>query len=64
MFQAVFDSEFLIIIIISSGGHCHGHFLAFLVKWHQNYDLVLSTMQEMLLELKGKDMFKEEGDCK
>ena len=19
-------------------GHCHGHFLAFLVKWHQNYN--------------------------
>ena len=37
-------------------GHCHGHFLALLVKWHQNYDLVLSTMQEMLLELKGKDI--------
>ena len=37
-------------------GHCHGHFLAFLVKWHQNYALVLSTMQEMLIELKGKDI--------
>ena len=23
---------------ISLKGHCHEHFLAFLVKWHQNYD--------------------------
>ena len=37
-------------------GHCHGYFLAFLVKWRQNYDLVVSTMQEMLLERKGKDI--------
>ena len=37
-------------------GHCHGHISAFLVKLHQNYDIVLSTMQEMLLELKGEDI--------
>ena len=43
-------------------GPYHGHFLALLVKRHQNYDLVLSTMQEMLLELKGKDSSKEVSD--
>ena len=37
-------------------GHYHENVLAFLVKRHQNYDLVLSAMQEMLLERKGKDM--------
>ena len=30
-------------------GHCHGYVLAFLVKWRQNYDLVVSTMQEAYL---------------
>ena len=37
-------------------GHCHGHFLAKLVKWHQNYDQLLLTMQEILRECKGKEI--------
>ena len=37
-------------------GHCHRHFLAFLVKQQQNNDYVLSTMQQMLLERKRKDI--------
>ena len=42
--------------LLSLKGHCHGHFWAFLVKRHQNYDKVHSTMQEMLLERKGKEI--------